>query len=407
MKRIIKYLLLLAFAIIIPYHVSAYESDEITLYLFHGDGCPHCAEELKYLETIEGKYENFKIVKYEVWYDKNNANLLKQVESAFKITRSGVPTNVIGNTVISGYGTSTGSKIERAIEYYRKNEYTDVVAQIKDGTYKEETKPVDDGFEEEEKIVEKAVTIDVPLFGKVNLKKVSLMTAAVIIGLVDGFNPCAMWILLFLISILIGMKNRKRMWVLGLTFLITSALVYMFIMLSWITVAVKMTTIVWIRDIIAIIALIGGLINLNSYIKTRKETGCDVVDDKKRKKIITKIKKFTSEKSFILALLGVIGLAISVNLVELACSAGLPIVFTELIIINGVGKGMRFVYTLVYIFFFLIDDLIVFFIAMFTMKVAGISTKYNKYSHLIGGIIMLLIGLLLIFKPEWLMFNFK
>ena len=407
MKRIIKYLLLLAFAIIIPYHVSAYESDEITLYLFHGDGCPHCAEELKYLETIEGKYENFKIVKYEVWYDKNNANLLKQVESAFKITRSGVPTNVIGNTVISGYGTSTGSKIERAIEYYRKNEYTDVVAQIKDGTYKEETKPVDDGFEEEEKIVEKAVTIDVPLFGKVNLKKVSLMTAAVIIGLVDGFNPCAMWILLFLISILIGMKNRKRMWVLGLTFLITSALVYMFIMLSWITVAVKMTTIVWIRDIIAIIALIGGLINLNSYIKTRKETGCDVVDDKKRKKIITKIKKFTSEKSFILALLGVIGLAISVNLVELACSAGLPIVFTELIIINGVGKGMRFVYTLVYIFFFLIDDLIVFFIAMFTMKVAGISTKYNKYSHLIGGIIMLLVGLLLIFKPEWLMFNFK
>lgn len=407
MKRIIKYLLLLAFAIIIPYHVSAYESDEITLYLFHGDGCPHCAEELKYLETIEGKYENFKIVKYEVWYDKNNANLLKQVESAFKITRSGVPTNVIGNTVISGYGTSTGSKIERAIEYYRKNEYTDVVAQIKDGTYKEETKPVDDGFEEEEKIVEKAVTIDVPLFGKVNLKKVSLMTAAVIIGLVDGFNPCAMWILLFLISILIGMKNRKRMWVLGLTFLITSALVYMFIMLSWITVAVKMTTIVWIRDIIAIIALIGGLINLNSYIKTRKETGCDVVDDKKRKKIITKIKKFTSEKSFILALLGVIGLAISVNLVELACSAGLPIVFTELIILNGVGKGMRFVYTLVYIFFFLIDDLIVFFIAMFTMKVAGISTKYNKYSHLIGGIIMLLVGLLLIFKPEWLMFNFK
>ncbi len=407
MKRIIKYLLLLAIAIIIPYHVSAYESDEITLYLFHGDGCPHCAEELKYLETIEGKYENFKIVKYEVWYDKNNANLLKQVESAFKITRSGVPTNVIGNTVISGYGTSTGSKIERAIEYYRKNEYTDVVAQIKDGTYKEETKPVDDGFEEEEKIVEKAVTIDVPLFGKVNLKKVSLMTAAVIIGLVDGFNPCAMWILLFLISILIGMKNRKRMWVLGLTFLITSALVYMFIMLSWITVAVKMTTIVWIRDIIAIIALIGGLINLNSYIKTRKETGCDVVDDKKRKKIITKIKKFTSEKSFILALLGVIGLAISVNLVELACSAGLPIVFTELIILNGVGKGMRFVYTLVYIFFFLIDDLIVFFIAMFTMKVAGISTKYNKYSHLIGGIIMLLVGLLLIFKPEWLMFNFK
>lgn len=68
---------------------------------------------------------------------------------------------------------------------------------------------------------------------------------------------------------------------------------------------------------------------------------------------------------------------------------------------------MKFMYTLVYIFFFLIDDLVVFFIAMFTMKVTGISTKYNKFSHLLGGIIMIIIGVLLLFKPEWLMFNFK
>ena len=101
------------------------------------------------------------------------------------------------------------------------------------------------------------------------------------------------------------------------------------------------------------------------------------------------------------------GLAISVNLVELACSAGLPIVFSELLALNNVSNFMKFMYTLIYIFFFLIDDLIVFFIAMFTMKVSGISTKYNKYSHVLGGIIMLVVGILLIFKPEWLMFQFK
>ena len=100
------------------------------------------------------------------------------------------------------------------------------------------------------------------------------------------------------------------------------------------------------------------------------------------------------------------GLAISVNLVELACSAGLPLVFTELLVLNKVSGIMRFLYTLVYIFFFLVDDLFVFFIAMFTMKVTGISTKYNKFSHLLGGVIMLIIGILLIFKPEWLMFQF-
>ena len=235
----------------------------------------------------------------------------------------------------------------------------------------------------------------------------SLITAAALIGLIDGFNPCAMWILLFLISVLIGMKDRKRMWILGLSFLITSALVYMVIMLSWISIAVKMTSVIWIRNIIAIIALIGGIINLRSFYKERKESGCQVVDEKKRKKIFTKIKKFTHEKNFILALVGVIGLAISVNLVELACSAGLPIVFSELLVLNKTSEFMKFMYTLVYIFFFLIDDLVVFFIAMFTMKVTGISTKYNKFSHLLGGIIMILIGILLLLRPEWLMFNFK
>jgi hypothetical protein len=153
------------------------------------------------------------------------------------------------------------------------------------------------------------------------------------------------------------------------------------------------------------VALIGGIINLKSFF-TSKDSGCDVVDEKKRKKVFQKIRKFTSEKSFLLALFGVMGLAISVNLVELACSAGLPLVFTELLVLNKVSGIMRFLYTLVYIFFFLVDDLFVFFIAMFTMKVTGISTKYNKFSHLLGGVIMLIIGILLIFKPEWLMFQF-
>ena len=116
----------------------------------------------------------------------------------------------------------------------------------------------------------------------------SLMTAAVVIGFIDGFNPCAMWVLLFLISVLIGMKNRKRMWALGLTFLITSALVYMLIMLSWIQVAVKITAVIWIRNIIAIVAFVGGVWNLRSFFKSN-DSGCEVVDDKRRKSIFKRI----------------------------------------------------------------------------------------------------------------------
>ena len=217
-----------------------------------------------------------------------------------------------------------------------------------------------------------------------------------------------MWVLLFLISMLIGMKNRKRMWAIGITFLLASAFIYMAIMLSWINIIVNISTSIIFRNIIAIVAIIGSIININSFRKElKKDSGCEVIDSKKRKKIFSKIKKFTTEKSLFLALGGTILLAVSVNVVELACSAGLPLIFTQILAINNISGIKAFYYTLIYMFFFLSDDMIIFFVAMFTTKISAISTKYNKYSHLIGGILMLVIGLLLIFKPEWLMFNFQ
>lgn len=407
MKKIAKLIFIIISIIFISTNVNAKETDNLTLYVFKGDGCPHCKAEMDYLDTIKDKYTNLEIKEYEVWYDDDNASLLTKVESYFNIKRSGVPTTIIGNTVIQGYQneSSTGKKIERAINFYEENDYKDIVKEIKDGTATKNTKKPDK-FQEEETKLDKETSVKAPIVGNVNLKDVSLLTSAVILGLIDGFNPCAMWILLFLISAIIGMKDRKRMWTLGLTFLITSGLVYMLIMLSWISIAVKITTVVWIRNIIAIIALIGAILNLKSFIKS-KNSGCEIVDSKKRKNIFSKIKKFTSEKSLILAFFGIIGLAISVNLVELACSAGLPLIFTELLAINNVSGFIKFIYIGIYIIFFLIDDIIVFTISMYTMKATGISTKYGKYSHLIGGLIMLLIGLLLIIKPEWLMFQFN
>ena len=404
MKKILFVLFLFFLVLFFPLFVEAKE--DVTLYFFHGDGCPHCREENKFLKKMSKKYSNLNIVKYEVWYNEENSALLDKVFDAYKINVSGVPTTIIGDTYISGYDDTIGDKIERAIEYYSSHKSDDYVSKISDGSFTQDDFPKKNGFLEQEKSYDKEMSFNLPFFGKINLKTASLTTAAVVIGLIDGFNPCAMWILLFLISVLMGMNNKKRMWILGITFLLTSALVYLGIMLSWIEIVVKITAIIWIRNIIAIVALIGGIINLRSFIKSN-DSGCEVVDDKKRKKIFQKIRKFTSEKSFFLAIIGIVGLAISVNVVELACSAGLPIVFSELLVLNHTSSMMRFFYTILYVFFFLIDDLIVFFIAMFTMKVTGISTKYNKYSHLIGGVIMVLIGILLIVKPGWLMFQFK
>lgn len=403
MRKITNYTILIAVLFFcLLTNVNAKEKS-INIYFFNGDGCPHCAEEEEYLNKIKKQYSNIKIVKYEVWYNKKNAEFMNLVKEKLNITSPGVPITIIGKTYIIGYNDISGEKLNRMINYYLKNDYTDVVKKIKKG---ENIDNIKDGFTKYEKSTDKNTIISVPLIGKVNLKSLSIPTSATLIGLVDGFNPCAMWVLLFLISMLISMKDRKKMWILGISFLSTSAIVYMLIMLFWYNIMVNITTSIILRNIIAIVAIIASIINISQFFKS-KDGGCTVTDNKKRKKILEKIKKFTSEKSLLLAIIGVMGLAISVNLIELACSAGLPLVFTQILAINHVSQLQAFLYTILYIIFFLIDDIIVFSIAMFSMKVTAISTKYNKYSHLLGGIIMLLIGILLIFKPEWLMFNFK
>ena len=402
----IKYILLVFISFFL-FNTDAFAKESIKVYFFNGDGCPHCKEENKFLEKMKDKYPKIKVEKYEVWNNKDNQILMEKVKNKMDISENGVPLTIIGSTYVIGYTESFNDEIERIINFYleNNNKYSDVVGSIKNNTFKD--KKVIDEFEKYEKKTDKETTIDAPILGKVNLKNFSISSAAVLIGLIDGFNPCAMWVLLFLISMLLGMKNRRRMWIIGITFLLASAGIYMAIMLSWINIVVNISASIIFRNIIAVIALIGAIININSFRKElKKDSGCQVVDSKKRKKIFSKIKKFTTEKSLFLALSGVILLAISVNVVELACSAGLPLVFTEILTINKITGISSFYYTLIYIFFFLLDDLIIFIVAMLTSKIAAISTKYNKYSHLIGGILMLLIGVLLIVKPEWLMFNF-
>ena len=383
------------------------EKNLVNIYLFHSYTCKHCKEEIKLLDELEKEYDNIKVYKYEV-NENENGELLKNISEIMGSKVTGTPYTIIGNKVFSGYDyENSKGRFKGAIEYYSKYGYEDKVGEyissIPLPSY--EVKDTDPDVDE---YISNYISykVKLPLIGEVKLKNLTLPLITVVIGLADGFNPCAMWVLLFLISMLIGMKDKKRMWILGSTFLLTSALIYLIFMMSWLNLANLLISVVWVRVIIAIVSLVGGIINLRGYIKHRKVSGCDVVDDKKRNKIITRIKKFTTEKNFWLAILGVIVLAISVNVVELACSAGLPVMFIEILSLNNLTAIEEIIYIVLYMLFFLLDDFVVFVIAMTTLSLTGVSSKYGNLSKLIGGILMLFIGLLLMFKPEWIMFNF-
>lgn len=394
MKRV-SYLMTFVFAILFSMgFIKAYDVD---LYLFYSSTCPHCKAERIYLKELQKEYDYLTVHEYEV---RENIIVTEKVKDGLGIKESYVPITIIGSDYIIGFSSATKSDIKFLIDKYHDNDGCDVTRKIIQG------KSIKSCLKQNEAIKKNSSIKELPLIGKVDVKKASLPLLSIVIGLVDGFNPCAMWILLFLITMLINMKDRKRMWILGFTFIISSALVYLLFMLAYLKVASSLIQ-TWFKYLIALVALIGGIINLKAYFKTRKQDiGCTVTDAKKRRKIVDKIRKILTEKSFILSFIGIIALAFSVNLIELACSAGLPVLFTQILAMNNLSTVATAFYFFLYLLFFMIDDLIVFIIAMITFKVTGISNKYSKYSHLIGGIIMVIIGLLMAFKTEWLMFNF-
>lgn len=385
------------------------------LYFFYGDGCPHCAKEEEFLKKLLAEEPNFAVAAYEVWGSSENRQLMVKVGEALGVSPTGVPFNVVGRRSSIGYLNDeiTGEQLKQILASCLAEKCEDAVGQIiaQTGLGKEDKKIFQSvqNPEPENNLTIPAFQgapdkLTVPIFGSLDLKTISLPALTVIIGLLDGFNPCAMWILVFLISLLFGMANRTRMWVLGSAFIVVSGLVYFLFMAAWLNLILFLGLVFWIRAGIGLVAIISGGLNLKEFF-TNKTAACKVTGSEKRQRIFERLKQITQNKSFWLALGGIMVLAFAVNLVELLCSAGFPAVYTQVLAQANLSRLSYYLYMLGYIFFYMLDDMLVFVIAMITLKTVGLSGKYSHWSNLIGGILMLILGALLIFKPGWLMFG--
>lgn len=387
-------LFIISLAFIFSFSLPVLASEkEVHLYYFHAQGCSTCAKEEVFLDQLLEEDPSLILHSYEIAFDKDNQAFMIEVSALLPTPISATPTLVIGQTVITDFveGT-TDISIREEIEYAKNNVIKDVIGEVL-------------GIVDVTDVqVQERTEVNLPFFGKVEAKSVSLPLLAVVIGAIDGFNPCAMWVLLLLISMLFHLEEKWKRYFLGSIFLLTTAFMYLFFMVSWLNITMLFGTLSWIRLIIAGIALIGGLYNIRRYLTTK--AGCEVMDDKQRKKVSARLKQIAKEPVFALAILGIMVLAISVNLVEMICSAGLPVLFTQVLSLNNLSFFETSVYMFIYIFFFILDDVIIFVIAMKTSELTGMSTKYARTAHLVGGILMIIIAILMVLRPEWLMFNF-
>ena len=252
MNKTKKLILIFVLGLLIsPFFAFLKADNEINIYFFHLESCGHCQDMEVYLEELETEYPNINVLYYEVSDDDNHA-LYRQVVDIFD-QEAYVPTLVIGGINFVGYNEQIELDIEKMIIRYTNYDFVDIVAKI---------------INDEEVLITDfdtlvRDTIKLPLIGEVKIETMSLSLAAVLLGFVDGFNPCAMWVLIFLISLLVNMKDKKKMWIIGITFLVTSALVYFLIMVSWLSVAVTISSVNWLRSIIGLIAIVFGFYNIN------------------------------------------------------------------------------------------------------------------------------------------------
>ena len=387
----------------------ANQRDSLDVYLFYGDGCPHCKKEEKYLEIFEEKYVDLKIHRFEVYYSDDNMQLFCRIAENMGADVSGIPFLIIGDEYIVGFDeTLTPARIQNRIEECLARKCPDPTRRILfehsgDVLTDEVATSIEDEVKQATK-GERERIITLPLLGDIDAHTFSLPVLTVVMGFLDGFNPCAMWALIFLISLLLGMEDRKRMWLLGMAFIAASAFVYFLFMAAWLNLILLFGFVLWIRIGIGILAILSGGYSIRDALTTRA-LECTLAGGEERQAYREKLKNIITQNSLILSLCGIIVLAFMVNLIEIVCSAGFPAIYTQVLSLSHLPSWQYYSYILLYILFFMLDDMFVFVAAMLTFEITGMTTKYVRVARFVGGLLMLLIGMLLIFKPQWLMFG--
>ncbi len=372
------------------------------VYMFWGDGCPHCKHAKEVIEPHIANKPSVSYHNFEVYFNKKNQKKMQLAGETLDIEASGVPLIIVGDTAYTGFSDTTGKKITQRIDDCVSNGCPDSLAPAlnissKNQASDQPNKASDHTPKKDESI------ITLPIFGDINTAHVSLPLLTFIIALLDGFNPCAMWALLFIITLLLGMKDRKRMWLYGTTFIAVSAIAYFLFMVAWLNFFLFVGHVTWIRVAIGILAAGVGIYYLYDWCK--KKGICSVSNNAKRQKTFAKLRSLVKKKNIWIGLIGIALLAAAVNIVELACSAGLPVLYTGILSSAGLETWQYYAYMIFYTFIFMLDDLIVFVIAMTTFKLTGIESKYTRSIRLVGGIVMIILGALLLFAPQLLMFG--
>jgi len=243
--------------------------------------------------------------------------------------------------------------------------------------------------------------IEVPVLGRLSASKLGMPLFTVAIGLVDGFNPCAMWVLLFLLSILVNLKDRRRILAIAGTFVIVSGLAYYAFMAAWLNVFMLIGYLRPIQICLALLAVVIGMVHIKDFFAFRKGFSLSIPESAKPG-LYARVRKIVTAENLTAAIAGAFVLAVLVNVIELLCTAGLPALYTNILVQQGFSSSVRYAYLGLYILAYMFDDGLMVGVVVMTLSKKKLQESHGRWLKLISGSAILILGVIMLFKPEWL-----
>ena len=353
--------------------------NEVEIYFFWGQGCPHCAQEKPFLEELKQKYPELIVKEFEVYYNRENQELFQKIAQAYKTSIQGVPTTFIGKDFVVGFGTkeTTGKQIENLIQNCLTNICPSPEEILAAGGI--------DKWKPEEK---KEFTI--PIFGK-EIKissQSSLLFLGTILGLAEGINPCMFSVLLFLLTYLLAIGSKKRTVKVGLVYVLSVFAVFSLFLLGLLKIISLVAFISKIKIIIAIFTLLVSLILIKEFFAYGKGISLEIPES--AKPTIEKLIKRATIPSAIL-------LGVFASMVELPCTVGIPLIYTTIL---ATKSNILYVPYIMWFAFFVIFPLLVIIAAValaFTQvdRIEKWRLNFRKYMRLVAGLILLFLSIAL------------
>jgi cytochrome c biogenesis protein CcdA len=347
--------------------------EENILYYFWGN-CPICSKPEDHVELFDDY--PVEVLIYEVFFDEEGRNKYDQISEELGITAMGFPTLVYNDRYWLGFSQAVQDEIVETI----------VVS-----------------LELNEKSA-RGTMVNLPLVGGVDLQYSPILITTVVIALLDGFNPCSLFVLTFLLAIIIHSASRKRIFLVGITFLLVTASVYGLFILGILNVMIYASQLFWIRNLVAILVIIIGIFGLKDFFFYR-EGPTFSIPEKHKSRFYKQVRKIFYTDSVWPMLVATVAMGLGIALVELPCTAGFPFIWSSIISGMELTASYFIILFVLYIMVYLADELVIFFLALLKMRSTKISEEQGRTLKLLAGTIMIVMGLVLLFYPD-LMENF-